>query len=359
MKRQRSRTGMTLLELMVSLPTATILIGAMAMCVTVMMRARTQDDLLFKSTYDLSKALNYIASDVESATSHVSSSTTHLEFVVPDRNGDGLPEQMRYEWGGTTGTNANKILWKYNTSTLSVLFDDVGAFNLKMNNTFASSAVPNHLRTEVAVIKSLDAYPNGVFREHVINASNSIGQYFIPDVPGTGKRWDLGSLRIMARAADSNTDGVLQIRVMRSDTSTRLPIEPNLADIRIEEWRLGSTYQWIDLPIAPVAWQAQGTPLCITIGYAGGTGDVARVQYLENGAGMPSNSNLVSSSNGGSSWTGSDSSRGLRFYAFGFYDGYIGSRKFLSSVELQLGSARSNQQRLETSIRLQAGPEIP
>jgi hypothetical protein len=359
MIRKQSRSGMTILELVVSLPTATVLIGAMAMCVTVMMRARSQDDMLFDRNYNLSKALNQMTSDIKLATSHVSSSASHLEFVVPDRNGDGLPEQMRYEWGGTSGDNENKILWKYNTSPLSILFEDIGFFNLQMNNSLASSAVSNHLRTEVAVLKSLDAYPHGEFREQAINSSNHIGQFFIPDVPGTGIRWDLGAIRIMAKAADSNTDGVLQIRVMRSDELTFRPMAPILAEIQIEEWRLGSTYQWLDLPIAPICWQTQGTPLCITIGYASGTGDVAKIQFLENGTDMPSHTNLLTSSNGGVSWTASNESRGLRFYALGFYDGYSDNRKFLRSVDLQLGSARSTQQRLETSVLLQAVPEIP
>ncbi len=359
MTRKQSRSGMTMLELVVSIPTATVLIGAMAMCVTVMMRARSQDDMLFDRTYNLSKALNQMASDIELATSHVSSSASHLEFVVPDRNGDGLPEQMRYEWGGATGANANNILWKYNSSPLSILFEDVGQFSLQLNHALAATAVPNHLRTEVAVLKSLDAYPDGVFREQVINSGNHIGQYFIPDVPGTGKRWDLGAIRIMAKAADSNVDGVLQIRVMRGDTLTRLPIAPILADIKIEEWRLGSSYQWLDLPISPIAWQSQGIPLCLTIGYASGTGDIAKIQFLENGTGMPSNTNLLTSNNGGLSWTASNSSRGMRFYAFGFYDGYTGNRKFLRSIDLRLGSALASQQRLETSILLPAVPEIP
>jgi hypothetical protein len=350
---------MTMLELVVSIPTATVLIGVMAMCVTVMMRSRSQDDMLFDRTYNLSKALNQMASDMKLATSHVSSSASHLEFVVPDRNGDGLPEQMRYEWGGTSGANANSILWKYNTSPLSILFEDVGQFSLQMNHTVAATAVPNHLRSEVAVLKSLDAYPDGVFREQIINSASHVGQYFIPDVPGLGKRWDLGAIRIMAKAADSNTDGVLQIRVMRGDTLTRQPTAPILAEIRIEEWRLGSSYQWLDLPIAPIAWQAQGIPLCLTIGYASGTGDIAKIQFLENGTGMPSNTNLLTSNNGGLSWTASNSSRGLRFYALGFYDGYTGNRKFLQSIDLRLGSALAAPQRLETSILLQAVPEIP
>ncbi len=359
MSPSQRRSGVTMLELMITLPSATVLIGAMAMCITIMMRAKSQDDSLFRSTYDLSNAATQIASDIESAVSHVSSSTTHMEFVVPDRNSDGLPEQMRYEWGGTTGANANKILWKYNQGPLSVLFDDVGTFELQKSTVLAPVSVPNHLRSDVAVLKSINAFPSGVFREQVINSSNSIGQYFIPDVPGTGIKWDLGSIRILVRAADANLDGTLRIRVNASNTTTKLPIAPILAEVKIAESRLGTDYQWLDIPIAPISWQAQGVPLCITVGYGGGTGDVARIQFVENGTGMPANATLVTSIDGGTTWVASNGARGLRFYAYGLYDGYAGQRSFLSSVDLKLGSSRRTTQKIETSVRLPASPEIP
>jgi len=359
MNRIQRRRGLSAIEMMVALPTATVLIGAMSMCVTVMMRAKSQDDNLFRGSYDLSAAATQIASDIQSATSFVSSSTTHMEFVVPDRDGDRLPEQIRYEWGGTSGTNANKILWKYNQNPIAIRFDDVGAFSLESSNVLASSSTPNHLRSEVAIVKSSDAFVNGIFCEQVINASNAVGQYFIPDIPSTSGRWDFGAISIMVSAADTNLDGVLRVRVTRADSTTRLPVSPILAEVNIEEWRLGNSYQWLAIPLGSINWQAPGSPLCITLTYAGGTGEVARVQFVENGLGMPSDANLVSSSDGGTSWTASSNTRDLRFYAYGFYGGYTGQRKFLSNVDLKLTSSRNVLKKIETSIRLPSGPEIP
>jgi hypothetical protein len=359
MSASHRRRGVTLLELMVSLPTATILIGAMAACITIMMRAKSQDDTLFRSAYDLSKAAAQIASDLESATAHVSSSANHIEFVVPDRNGDGLPEQMRYEWGGSVGANANKILWKYNQQPLEVLFEEVGEFSLQKNTALVPITLSNHLLSERAVLKTVNAFPGAAFREQVINANNSIGQYFIPDITSSGVKWDLGAVRIMVRAADANQDGILCVRIMRSDTTSKLPILPILAEVKIAESRLGASYQWLDIPIAPVSWQSQGTPLCMTLSYGGGSGDVAFVQFVENGTGMPSNANLVTSADGGATWSASSNARGLRFYAYGLYDGFVGQRAFLSRVDLKLGSSRLTTRKIETSARLLALPEIP
>jgi hypothetical protein len=358
MNRLKRRSGVTFLELMVSLPTATVLIGAMAMCITITMRSKSQDDSLFRTTYDLAGAASQIASDLELATAHVTSSATHIEFVVPDRDGDALPEQMRYEWGGATGANANKVLWKYKNQAASVLFDNVGAFSIQTNSTSVSATVPNHLLSETAILKSIDALEGGEFREYVINTNNAIGQYFIPDIPGVGKRWDLGSIRIMARAADSELNGVLKVRIMRSNT-TKLPIAPVLAEVDIAESTLGTTYQWLDIPIAPISWQTQGTPLCITLSYGGGTGDVARVQFLQGGASAPTQSNLITSNNGGVLWTLPTGATGLRFYAYGFYNGYTGQRTFLTSVDLKLESSLNTTRKIETSVRVNAAPELP
>jgi hypothetical protein len=358
MNRRKRRSGVTFLELMVSLPTATILIGAMAMCITIAMRAKSQDDSLFRTTYDLAAAASQIASDLESATAHVTSSATHIEFVVPDRDGDGLPEQMRYEWGGATGDDAHRMLWTYNNQPTSVLFEDVGAFSIQTNSTSVSAPVANHLISATAILKSIDALEGGEFREHVINANDTIGQYFIPDVSGVGKKWDLGSIRIMARAADAELNGVLKVRIMTSNFS-KLPIAPVLAEVDIAESRLGSTYQWLDIPIAPISWQTQGTPLCITLSYGGGTGDVARVQFLQGGTDMPTSANLITSNNGGISWAVMSGVAGMRFYAYGFYDDYAGQRTFLTSVDLRLQSQLNATRKIETSVRLNAAPELP
>lgn len=359
MKSYRLRSGTTFLEFMVTLPTAAVLIGVMGLSVTVMMRSKSQDDGMYRSAYDIVTANGQIASDLESATSLVSSSTTHAEIVVPDRNGDGLPEQIRYEWGGATGANANKLLWKYNSEPLSTLFDGIGGFSLQTSATTAASSVPNHLLSDVAILKSLDALPGAVYKETIINSSNAIGEYFIPSVSNSAL-WDLGSFRIMVRAADSNLDGVLRVQVNRSDSS-KLPIAPVLCDITIPESRLGTTYQWLDIPIAPVSRQSASTPLVLTLRYASGTGNVARVQYVEiaSGTGMPANANLLTSSNGGSSWTASDNTRDLRFYAYGYFDGYTGRRSFLSSAKIKLQSTGTPQQKIETLVRVHAKPELP
>ena len=79
---------------------------------------------------------------------------------------------------------------------------------------------------------------------------------------------------------------------------------------------------------------------------------------MECATGMPTNANLLTSTNGGTSWTASNGTRGLRHYAYGFYDGYNGNRQFLTSIDLRLVSASNNATTTETSIRMLAKPEL-
>jgi len=74
---------------------------------------------------------------------------------------------------------------------------------------------------------------------------------------------------------------------------------------------------------------------------------------------MPSSSNLITSNNGGISWTVTTGVAGMRFYAYGFYDGYAGNRTFLTSVDLRLESSLNTTRKIETSARVNAAPELP
>lgn len=352
-KHSRARSGISLLELVVSLPSTAMLIGCLGLCIGLMMKAKTQDENLFQTSYQLTETQSRISSDLESATSIAFISPTRVEFTVPDRNNDGLPEQIKYEFASSTSS----VLWSTNNGPQTALFDDVSLFELTPRSTVVSATVPCHQFSEVAILKRIDALPGSVYKEQVINASKAIGQYLVPDLSVANARWDFGKLRLMVKSAGVSQDGVLRVRVTGSNASLT-PSSTIHTEINIAESSLGPTYRWLSIPIAPISWQDANNPLCITLSSGGGTGDVAYVQYLECTTGMPTNANLLTSSNGGSSWTASNGTKGLRHYAYGFYDDYNGRRQFLTSINLRLVSASNKSTTTETSIRILAKPEL-
>lgn len=352
------RWGISFVEIVVSLPATAMLIGCLGLCIGLMMKAKTQDENLFQSSYQLTDTLSRISTDLELATSIASISSDQVEFTVPDRDGDGLPEQIKYQWANASSANPNTVLWSMNGGLQTVLFEDIGGFLLTPRSTVVSGTVPCHQLSEVAILKRLDSLPGCSYKEQAISSSKVYAQYFIPDLNASGPLWDLGKLRLMVKSAGGTQDGILRVRVTGSDLS-QTPSTTIYAEIDIPESSLGPNYRWLTIPIAPISRQIASSPLCITLSSAGGTGNIAYVQSFKSPLNMPANCSFLSSTNGGTSWSNPDSKSGIRLYAYGFYDGYTGSRQFLTSLDLRLASARNSTVIAETSVRMQTQPELP
>ena len=357
-KHRLTRRGISFVDLVVSLPATAMLIGCLGLCIGLMMKAKTQDENLFQSSYQLTETLSRISTDLELATSIASISSDQVEFTVPDRDGDGLPEQIKYQWANAASANPNTLLWSMNGGIQTVLFEDIGGFLLTPRSTVVSGLVPCHQLSEVAILKRLDSLPDCSYKESAISASKVYAQYFIPDLNTANALWDLGKLRLMVKSAGGTQDGILRVRVTGSSLS-QTPSTTIYAEIDILESSLGPNYRWLTIPIAPISRQIASTPLCVTLSSAGGTGDIAYVQSFKSTSNMPANCSFLSSTNGGASWSNPDPSSGIRLYAYGFYDGYTGSRQFLTSLDLRLVSARNSTIIAETSIRMQTQPELP
>lgn len=102
MKRFR-HCGYTLLELVMATATSTLLLAGMASSVYVASRALDIADGASATSRGTVRALDQITRDVQYATRFTERTSTAMTFTVPDRNGDGLPETIRYAWGGVSG----------------------------------------------------------------------------------------------------------------------------------------------------------------------------------------------------------------------------------------------------------------
>ena len=72
--------------------------------------------------------LNDLMSDLTHAQIFLERSPTTLRFVVPDRDGDGLQETIRYSWSGTAG---DPLVYQYNDRSARNLAESVHYFNIE------------------------------------------------------------------------------------------------------------------------------------------------------------------------------------------------------------------------------------
>lgn len=136
----RRRTGFSLIELMVASASATILVAGLGSSIYITSRAFDDADGTIAHNLNASFAAEEIHTDLQLATSFIERSSTAVEFRVPDRDGDGAKELIRYAWSGTAGDPLTKSV---NGSAPESVLDGVASLNLGYSTrTLASVEAP-------------------------------------------------------------------------------------------------------------------------------------------------------------------------------------------------------------------------
>ncbi|MGB9625033.1 MAG: PulJ/GspJ family protein [Phycisphaerae bacterium] len=132
------RRGLTLVELVAGLTiTAILLLGTLS-AVTLATRAMPGRGDAVAATLDSAAALDMLASDLHYATSYMERSENAVTFQVADRNGDQLPEMIRYAWSGTPGDPLTRTC---NGGQAVRILDQVQEFSLQYENKLVRCAL--------------------------------------------------------------------------------------------------------------------------------------------------------------------------------------------------------------------------
>lgn len=118
-------SGYTLLEMVVASASAVILIGGLSSSLFIATQSLDVSSGSLAEARTAQEIIARINSDLQSAVSLSELTTTAVTMNVPDRNGDNVPEVIRYSWSGTT---SDPLQITYNGTT-SDLAADVQAFS--------------------------------------------------------------------------------------------------------------------------------------------------------------------------------------------------------------------------------------
>jgi Tfp pilus assembly protein PilW len=97
------RRGFSLVELVLAGALMAVLLGAMASVLVVTTRAVPGVTGSAPSISAAAAAVTQMAEELRTAASFSHRTGTAVAFTVPDRNGDGSADPVRYEWNGTPG----------------------------------------------------------------------------------------------------------------------------------------------------------------------------------------------------------------------------------------------------------------
>ncbi len=107
---RRARIGFSLIEMVISMVSASVLVGGLATALLVAMRANDPEQGPTRASLASADVLSDM-SELQFALSVTEQTLTAVEVTVPDRNDDGSPETIRYAWSGITG---DPLTRKYN-----------------------------------------------------------------------------------------------------------------------------------------------------------------------------------------------------------------------------------------------------
>jgi len=128
MKRMNKyRTGYTLMEMLVSTSVASILMVGMGSSIYVASQTFESEDKSPAQTARADNTLGQVMRDAQAATEILELTATTAEFKVPDRDGDGYEETIRYAWSGTPG---DPLTYQLNGGTVDTIAENVEAFQL-------------------------------------------------------------------------------------------------------------------------------------------------------------------------------------------------------------------------------------
>jgi hypothetical protein len=355
LQHSNSRRGIASLDLLVSIPSAAMIFAGLAACMMLMLRSKSLDERFYRNVQQVADASIQMAMEIEMASAIAESTSTAIEFCVPDRNGDFLPEQIRYEWK-TDGTSSSKHLYRQmNGGTDVPILRDIPSLELQYGFVGASS-IPNRFRSESVLIQKVDSLPSVTYQEYSISSTQHIAVVFRPAPLQT---WDLGSVEMMVRSADPTAVGSLRLRVTDVDAGQRPILNTVYADIQINNQDLSSKYQYVEFPLAPINRLTVNPWIAVILSTTNENPPI-RVQGLSALSNLPSNVRMHTSSNGGSSWL-TLSSASPRFLAMGYVYGTsntVTSRRNLASVDILISSLPGLDPNIVASARLLAQPEV-
>jgi len=277
-----------------------------------------------------------------------------IQFAVADRDADGQPEVVRYEWSGTPGDPLTRTI---NHGTADTVAEDVYDFTLTYN-----------VREKTEEITGLEESQEEKFVEYTSTSDDGgrnvtdvrwRGQYLHPSefnktqLPSDAVSWSVTKVEFQAKQKNSAT-GQTWVQV-RTATGGNKPTSTVLEQVLMLESDLGTSYGWRDYIFNDVSRLSPSQGLCLVLQWVSGN-ESARIRFNYAGEGF------VQTLNAGASWT----YYGGQSMLYRIYGKYMTpsenpisvSRRYLTSVNLSMQIGDSASTKLNTGTNLLNTPEL-
>jgi prepilin-type N-terminal cleavage/methylation domain-containing protein len=122
-----NRPGFTLIELVLAMAITTILLMGMSASIVIASRAVSDGYDVVGLALRTSDSLGELDSDLSMAQAFLDRTGSSVTFTVPDRNGDGSSETIKYWW---TGSSDARLMRQINNGPQVAIAENVQQFTL-------------------------------------------------------------------------------------------------------------------------------------------------------------------------------------------------------------------------------------
>jgi prepilin-type N-terminal cleavage/methylation domain-containing protein len=347
------RRGFTLVEMVLSMTVMTILLGGIASAMILASRAMPDVATPLTNTVEGYHATDQVGSELYAAQSFTIMSPTDVQFTVADRNNDGAPETIRYTWSGVAGAPLKR---QYNSDAAADLVDNVNEFALTYDRrVVVQTQASSPTESAETQLVSYDTVSN--LSDYGVDKDKWVGQYFKPSLPADVTSWKVTRVKIQVRVHGANK-GATAVQLQPSNVSN-LPSGTVLDEVQLSESSLSDTYLWREFPFSKASGIAPTQGICLVLKWISDAHS-CDAHYVATGVTMP-NSNLVDSSNGGTSWT-ARTSQSLLFYVYGTMTAPTPPQTlhlyYLTGVQIKLRVGSDPNARVQTAVQILNQPEV-
>ncbi|HEX8911646.1 MAG TPA: prepilin-type N-terminal cleavage/methylation domain-containing protein [Humisphaera sp.] len=314
--RRRPRRALTLVELSMSLAVLGVILAATASVVVVAARAlAAQSSNPGALAASARSATDQIVDDLAVATAITEQTATAVTMTVPDRNGDGAAETVRYAWSGVAG---DPVTRSYNGGTAVAIATDVRAFNLSYLTKTAGP--PAAVESSEMLLAAHYGGVGSNIKASSLTTTAWPAEYFKIGFPAGTTSWKVTRCRVLLQKNRSNSTGTVNVELRYADAAGK-PTGAALGSIAVDIVPISTTSSgtWVDLTF-PTAVSGldptKGAALVVT--YAGG-GSTTPGAVLYDNASTDIDIMWTTTANGGTSWTTPGTPNAMQFYVWGTY----------------------------------------
>ncbi|MCX5691810.1 MAG: prepilin-type N-terminal cleavage/methylation domain-containing protein [Planctomycetota bacterium] len=318
------RRGFTLVEVVTAMGISSVVLVGMGTAVLVASRAVPAAQSRHASVVSLAEAGRMMTEDLSCATSFLVIDGRAVEFLVPDRDRDGKPEQIRYEWSPGNSPGLTRQTNGGGSTTISDPLN-AAAFTYQLGSKVVTEHTTEQTTSAETLLANFDGWalaPLPTITNNPVGTASWAAQYFTINriaLPSTVTAIALTRVRLVLQR--TSTVGTLSVGIHAAGTGVRPATIPVGTPAVLAASSLPSFAAWVDLPMpADVRVEANVSNFVIVV--KGTQNATATAQMYSSILATADGGIAMWSNDSGSTWLPAASTQNSNDHRFAVYGTY-------------------------------------